>query len=127
MTTFGKYEYNEYGVCLNPDIVYTFGKWNQYHFEIKVSETPRGWVYGYDWSHLTGGGGGGCILSGRDVFLTKSKAIVAAAEYIKICYSGDSKAAKAVKELDRIIAVESSHKPTLKQYSIFDYLENSQL
>lgn len=125
--TFNGFEYNEHGVCINPEIPYQFGKWNQYHFNIKVSETPRGWIYGYDWSHLTGGGGGGCFLHVRAVYPTKSKAIVAAAEFIKSCYEGDSKAAKAVAELDRIIAEESNRKPKLKQYSIFDYLENSQL
>lgn len=120
--TFNGFEYNEHGVCINPEIPYQFGKWNQYHFNIKVSETPRGWIYGYDWSHLTGGGGGGCFLHVRAVYPTKSKAIVAAAEFIKSCYEGDSKAAKAVAELDRIIAEESNRKPKLKQYSIFDCL-----
>lgn len=123
--TYNSFEYNEYWVCANPEIPYQFGKWNQYHFKIEVSETPKGWIYGYEWSHLTGGGGGGCFLHVRTVYPTKSKAIVAAAEFIKSCYEGDGKAAKAakvIKELDRIISEESEYKPKIKQLTIFDYL-----
>ncbi len=49
-------------------------------------------------------------------------AIVTAAQFIKSCFDGDSKAPKVIVELDRIIAEESRHKPRLKQYDIFDYL-----
>lgn len=120
--TYNGFEYNEHDVCLNPDVAYTFGKWNQYHFVIKVSETPRGWVYGYDWSHLTGGGGGGCYYENCETSPSKSQAIVAAAEYIKSRFMGDPKATKAIKELDRIISEESEHRPKIKQMTIFDYL-----
>ena len=116
------FEYNEHGVCLNPDIPYSFGKWNQYYFEIKVSETSRGWVYGYNWNAFTRGGGGGCFLHVGIAYPTKSKAIVEAAEYIKSRFQGDSKATKAIAELDRIISEESEHRPKIKQMTIFDYL-----
>ncbi len=117
------FEYNDCGVCLNPDVPYRFGKYNRHHFEIKVSETPRGWVYGYNWSHLTGGGGRGCNFNGRDVSLTRSKAIIASAELIKWFYHNDPKANKAIGELDRIIKVESGQRRAVKQMTIFDYLE----
>lgn len=120
--TFNGFEYNDYGVCLNPEIPYQFGKWGQYRFKIAVSETPGGWTYGYDWSTLSGGGGGGSFLDSNKVFPLRSKAIVAAAKYIRGCYGKDPKAAKAIAELDRIIAVESERKPVLKQFTIFDYL-----
>ncbi len=122
MEKYGSFEYNEYGVCTNPEIPYEFGSWNQYHFEIKVSETPRGWIYGYDWGHGSGGGGGGCSLHVRTAYPTKSKAVVASAEYIKSRFKKDPKATKAVAELDRIIDSESGHKPAVRQLTIFDYL-----
>ncbi len=121
-TSFNGYEYNDYGVCVNPDKSYEFGKWDSYYFEISISETPKGWVYGYDWNCKTSGGGGGCSLVGRNFYLSKSEAIVACAEYIKKCFSRDKGATKAIAELDRIIQIESTPKPTAKQYTIFDYL-----
>lgn len=120
--TFNNFEYNEHGVCLNPDIPYSFGKWNQYNFEIKVSETPRGWIYGYNWNAFTRGGGGGCYCGDCETSPSKSQAIVAAAEYIKSRFVGDPKAAKVIAELDRIISEESEHRPKIKQMTIFDYL-----
>ena len=122
--TYHGFEYNKYEVCVNPEIPYRFGKWNQYHFEIKVSETPNGWVYGYDWAHTTGGGGGPCCLRRNTAFLSRSKAVVAAAKFIKKCYKDDPKASRAIAELDRIIKVESEHRHTVRQMTIFDYLKD---
>ncbi len=105
-TTFNGYEYNEFGVCMNPDIPYTFGRYNDYHFSIKVSETPRGWVYGYDWANKSGGGGGGCWLNTRTCFPSRSRAILDCAYCIKERYRDDNGASKAMAELDRIISKE---------------------
>lgn len=119
--TFNGFEYNEYGVCTNPEI-YQFGRPPKDYFKIRVSETPRGWVCGFDWGRLTSGGGGPCCWSASEVFETKSKAIVDAAEFIKKHFEERPRNAAVVAELDRIISEESKHRPTLKQYSIFDYL-----
>ena len=119
-TTFNGYEYNDCGVCVNPDKPYTFGKWNDFRFEIKVAETPEGWIYGYNYSYIMGGGASLC--SAGEVLPSKSKAIIACAEHIKECYSENRGATKAIAELDRIIAEESKKKPTIKQLTIFDCL-----
>lgn len=108
------FEYTEYEVCLNLETPYQFSKRNQYHFEIKVSETPRGWIYGYKWNAFTHGGGGGCHCGNCETSPSKSQAIVAAAEYIKSRFLGDPKATKAIAELDRIISEESEHRPKIK-------------
>ena len=121
-TTFNGYEYNDCGVCLNPDKPYTFGKWNDFRFEIKVAETPEGWIYGFLCSHPTGGHGYGCGIPHNPTFPSRSKAIVACAEIIKRDYRDVKGATKTIVELDRIIAEESKKKPTIKQLTIFDCL-----
>lgn len=120
--TYNGFEYNDWGSYLNPDVAYSFGKWNQHHFEIEVCETPRGWIYGCKWNTSTCGGREGCYCGNCETSPSKSQAIVAAAEYIKSRFIGDPKATKAIKELDRIISEESEHRPKIKQMTIFDYL-----
>ena len=123
MTTYNGYEYNEFGVCTNPDKPYDFGKYNRFHFEIEVAETSKGWIYGFLCSHPTGGHGYGCGIPHNPTFPSRSKAIVACAEIIKRDYKGVKGASKAIAELDRIIAEESGKKKSqIKQYTIFDYL-----
>lgn len=122
MTSFNGYEYNDCGVCVNPDKAYDWGQLNDYHFKIKISETPQGWVYGYNYGGKTYGGGGGCRLNNPYKYPSRSKAIVACAEILKSRFSSDKDATKAIAALDRIISEESGKKPRLKQYSIFDYL-----
>lgn len=124
MTTYNGYEYNDCGVCVNPDKHYEWGEWSAYHIKIEVSETPQGWVYGYHFGGKTYGGGGGCSLNNKDKYPSRSKAIAACAEMIKKQFSRDKGATKAIAALDRIIAEESGKKPHLKQYSIFDYLND---
>lgn len=123
MTTYNGYEYNEFGVCLNPDIPYEFGVYNKAHFEIKLSETPNGWTYGYYYSYDLTGGCGGCNLNG-EIYPSRSKAIIDCAERLKTMLSKAKLFKAAIAELDRIIAEESGKKPHLKQYSIFDYLND---
>ncbi len=124
MTTYNGYEYNECGVCLNPDKAYDWGQWGKYHFDIRISETPRGWVYGPTWNTPLAGGGSGCWYEDKEVFPSKSKAIVACAENIKKRFISRSceSVAKAIAALDRIISEESGKKPRLKEFTIFDYL-----
>ncbi len=107
---------------MNPDVPLDWGRWNDYHFKIRVSETPEGWVYGYDWANSRGGGGVGCWLKNRDVYSSRSKAIVACAERMKEIYGNDKGSGKAIAALDRIISEELARKPHLRQYTIFDYL-----
>lgn len=121
--TFNGYEYNKFGVCLNPDKPYSFGKDHYTYFEIEVSETPNGWSYGYDWHFDCVGGGEPCKIDDPKPFPTRSKAIIACAKGIKICLSHlVKKNPKMEAELDRIIAEESGKKPQIKQYTIFDFL-----
>lgn len=122
MEIYNGYEYNEFGVCLNPDIPYKFGEWKEAYFEIKVSETPKGWVYGYYYSYELTGGASGCNLDSSKVFVSRSKAIIGSAEVIREILSFAKKSSKAIAELDRIIEAESTPKPKVKQYTIFDYL-----
>lgn len=125
MTTYNGYEYNEFGVCVNPDVAYSFGNDNYTYFEIEVSETPKGWDYGYSWHFDCAGGGGPCSIDTPKSFPTRSKAIVACAKGIKTSLGFlKKKNPKMEAELDRIIAEESGKKPHLKQYSIFDYLND---
>ncbi|MDE5886465.1 MAG: hypothetical protein K2H46_02635 [Muribaculaceae bacterium] len=122
MTTYNGYEYNEFGVCLNPDKPYQFGKDHYYYFTIEVSESPKGWTYGYQWSCGTSGGGSPCSPTWK-TFPCRSKAIVACARLLKKNFTGN-RGQHFRAELDRIIAEESGKKPHLKQYSIFDYLND---
>lgn len=114
------FEYNKFGVCVNPEIPYEFGIPPKDCFKIKVSETPKGWVCGFDWGRLSSGGGGPCCRSAREAFETKSKAIVDAAVFIKKHFEERPRNVLAVAELDHIISEES--KPKIKQYTIFDCL-----
>ena len=124
MTTYNGYEYNDCGVCVNPEIPYEFGSFKDCYFSISISETPRGWVDGHECFVGTRGCGKGCWHHSETTYTSKSKAIVACAERIKEWYGNDKGATKAIAELDRIIAEESGKKPHLKQYSIFDYLND---
>lgn len=122
MEIYNGYEYNDCGVCVNPDKPYAFGKWNSCNFKIKVSETPNGWIYGFRSSHPTGGHGYGCSVPYNPTFPSRSEAIVACAEIIKRDFTNVKGASKAIAELDRIIEMESTQKSQVKQYTIFDYL-----
>lgn len=123
MTTHNGFEYNNCGVCVNPEIPYSFGKWNECHFSIKVAETPDGWVFGYDWSTNTCGGGCGCWIDSNEIHASRSEAIVACAARIRKSFPAqDPKAAKVIAELDKIIGAESERKPQVRQMTIFDYL-----
>lgn len=122
MTTYNGYEYNDCGVCVNPDKAYEY-KDSKGHFKIKVSETPKGWVYGYDYGFDIMGGGGPCALDKLNVYPSRSKAIVDCANGIKTSLSFlKEKNPKMLAELDRIISKESGKKPRLKEFTIFDYL-----
>lgn len=119
MEIYNGYEYNDCGVCVNPDVPYEFGKNHYYYFSIEVSESPQGWTYGYQWSCGTSGGGAPCSPTWM-VFPLRSKAIVACAKQLIQNFVAKK---DFVAELDRIIAEESGEKkPHLKQYTIFDYL-----
>ncbi len=122
MTTYNGYEYNDCGVCVNPDKSYQFGSYKSCYFEIRVSETPRGWVHGHDYMIDQGGSGCGCWHHARETYPSKSKAIIACAEFIKSHLINNKDAKDAIKELDRIISEESGKKPRLKEFTIFDYL-----
>lgn len=122
MTTYNGYEYNDCGVCVNPDKTYDWGASGDYHFTITVSETPQGWAYGYRYGGKTYGGGGGCSLNDKSQYPARSKAIIACAELLKRRFRSDEDATKAIAALDRIISKESGKKPRLKEFTIFDYL-----
>ena len=126
MTTFNGYEYKDNGVCANPDVAYQWGRIiTEGYFKIEVSETPKGWVYGYLWGFDIAGGGGPCALGIPNVYPSRSKAIVDCAKGIMTSLGFlKKKNPKMEAELDRIIAEESGKKPRLKQYSIFDYLND---
>ena len=122
MTKYGDFEYNDSGVCLNPVVPYKSGSWNLPHFEIRIAETPRGWVYGYMWGTPSSGGGCACFLNDKDVFPTRPSAIVAAAKSLKESFGREAKTDKIISQLDRIIKDESNSRK-IKQYTIFDYLK----
>lgn len=119
---FNNFEYNEYGVCTNPDIPYQSDEKSRYSYKIEVSETPDGWVYGYNWSLPTNGGGAPCSLASfRKGSMTKSEAIVEAAKYLKERFEQHG-TSKAVSELNRIIENVTHRPPKSRQLTIFDYL-----
>lgn len=122
MTIYNSYEYNDCGVCVNPDKPHEFGSYKGCYFSISLSETPRGWVCGFNCGVNFRGQGLGCWYHAEHTYHSRSKAIIACAGRIKRFYDGDKGAAKAIAELDRIIAEESGKAKRLKQYSIFDYL-----
>ena len=125
MTTFNGYEYNEFGVCVNPKVAYNWSDGNGAYFIFKISETPKGWVCGYRWRFDCLSGGGPCALDKPNIYPSRSKAIIVEAKGIKTSLSFlKAKNPKMEAELDRIIAEESGKKPHLKQYSIFDYLND---
>lgn len=116
------FEYNEFGVCTNSEIAYQFDKRNDFSFEIKVAETPQGWVYGYYYSFLLTAGLKGCWLDSTEICPTKSEAIVLAANCLKELISDKPKYSKANEELDNIITKEIKPKSQPRQMTIFDYL-----
>lgn len=126
--TYNGFEYNEHGVCINPDIPYTSESLlKKDYFEINVSETTDGWTCGWSWvvfysddgrPRLTGGGCP-CSPTFNTVHKTRSEAIINAATVIRKGFVTRNKH-KAVAELDRIISEES--KPKIRQMTIFDYL-----
>lgn len=60
-----------------------------------------------------------------NIYPSRSKAIIVEAKGIKTSLSFlKTKNPKMEAELERIIAEESGKKPQLKQYSIFDYLND---
>lgn len=120
MEIFNGYEYNDCGVCINPDRPYRFGNDHYFYFEIEVSESSQGWAYGYHWSCGTSGGASPCSPTWK-AFSSRSKAIVTCAETLKQNFTG-RKAKTFIEELDRIIQVETTSKAQVKQYTIFDYL-----
>lgn len=122
MEVYNGYEYNEFGVCINPDKPYTFGNYKDSQFTIWVSEIPSGWVYGFNCAINFRGSSVGCRHHAETSYPSKSKAIVACAERIKKWFNNDKGAIKAIAELDRIIEAETNQKPQIKQYTIFDYL-----
>lgn len=118
--TFNSFEYNECGVCINPDIPYRSDKGPEYFYKIEVSETRGGWVYGYEWN-VSLAGGGCSPASFRKCLPTKTEAIVAAAERLKrqfVCCG----AHKAAAELEHIIESETAPASKSRQLTIFDYL-----
>lgn len=122
MMTHNGFEYNDCGICVNPEIPCDFGRYGGYGFRVKISETPHGWVFGYDWSTNTGGGCG-CRINSGETYASRSEAIAACAARIRKSYSAqDRKAAKVIAELDKIIGAESERKPQVRQMTIFDCL-----
>lgn len=114
------FEYNKYGVCINPEIPYEYGvRINADYFQIEVSETAGGWIYGWSWSTSSSGGGNPCSPNHKNVCPSRSDAIVVAATEIRREFSGRGRI-KTVAELDRIISEEC--KPKVSQMTIFDML-----
>lgn len=119
--TYNGFEYNKFGVCINPEIPYEFGgKVNDDSFNIEVSETAAGWIFGWRWGTPSSGGGSPCSPSHKSAYKTRSEAIIAAAIEIRKEFATRNRH-KAVAELNRIIAEESKLKQ-IRQMTIFDML-----
>lgn len=116
------YEYNDCGVCVNPDIPYEYGHLPYLQFRITVSQTSKGWVYGYRWCANSTGGGSGCSTSQSKTFPTKAEAIIACAEWLMKCFESHVGTASAIMELEDIITNERNPKFQSRQLTIFDVL-----
>lgn len=118
--TYNGFEYNQHGVCVNPEIPYEYGLYaNADYFQIKVSETTDGWIYGWSWGTPSSGGGRPCSPNHKDASKTRNGAIIMAATEIRREFSQRNRS-KTVAALDRIISEES--KPKIRQMTIFDML-----
>lgn len=74
LTQIGKYFFNAFDICLNPDVV-RIGEhgYTGYWAEIQYAECGNGvWVFGID--YCTGNGGGGFGASWSDELVSESKA-----------------------------------------------------
>lgn len=68
-TTFGRYTFNDFDICINPDKMTIEQKGGAYGYyaTIKIAECGNGlWVYGIDYSSGTGGGGYGASWEDKE-------------------------------------------------------------
>ena len=68
VTTFGKYQFNDADICINPDIKELTAKAGAYGYDVtlKWAECGNGlWSFGLDYN--LGTGGGGCGVSWADI------------------------------------------------------------
>jgi len=72
---FKNFQYNKYGVCLNPEVVYSAGRGNiaMPTIEIAICEGPQGWDVSVHICTLTGGCGWGGTYHGD--FPSRDRAI----------------------------------------------------
>lgn len=84
-----KFEFNENGVCVNPNIIFCTtanNKNNTYsspHFSISTAEVDGGWIYGRDYNLINSGGGYAASKDFGEKYPTEKEAVKAAAEDIK--------------------------------------------
>ena len=72
--TFGKYTFNDYDICINPDVVELLVKGGSFGYFVNINYAECGngvWVFGLDYGIGTGGGGFGAAWS--DVLVSDSK------------------------------------------------------
>lgn len=103
-TTIGKYNYNENGVCMNPDTVFEL-KTKHFYCNIEISENKKGFVFGYNYGVRgsgtgTGGSGSGAWLKGN-TYEHRDTAILQAAHQARNYFQMKKKELKdlPVKEL----------------------------
>jgi hypothetical protein len=107
-TTFNGFQFNENGVCLNPEqVLFYYSK--KISYQITVCETKEGFTYGYDWNikgtMVGAGGSAGCASLNRAFYARRDMAILAAAHKGRAYFSGKGKLfpAKELADLENLI------------------------
>jgi len=78
--------YNEYGVCMNPDVFFERTSSNSQDLKLTVSEKNNKWTFGYSYNYNFKGLGGGaspCSFCEWNSFESKDKAIQEAIKQMK--------------------------------------------
>nr|DAP44054.1 MAG TPA: Transcriptional activator HlyU [Caudoviricetes sp.] len=78
-----EFQYNEYGVCTNPKIVFTrnLGEWE---IQVEIAQSPNGkWDFGYIINYNTGGGCRPVMLQKDDRGFTEEEARVQALKAVE--------------------------------------------
>lgn len=109
-----KFEFNEFGVCLNPDVVKYWRKDRNKSLLIKVAEKEGKFYYGFEYRYGSGGGCSPCSVCRWQSFGSAEEAEQAAVETLLAMASMQDS------ELRRVL--EGWRKPKHKQMTIFDVI-----
>lgn len=131
ITSFGKYDFNDCDICLNPEVMSLVIDKIYYYATLKWCYCGNGlWSFGLDYSTGNGGGGFGCSFaditgnpdSWRNGYKTEEECIIAACNCAisRIENSGRTNESKVQRLLAMVVNYKKSiQKPQPVQLSLF--------